>query len=153
MGRWYWSLQVSLLCGMVSLPFFYHLTASAHEFFRRSVRRAFFASGQDICWKDLKLSPRCPLLLFNGAVTEYQQTGSRDSTHSITISPLHFGGPTLGGYFATAGYGSVSKFISLFSSAHDAAIKGSAGSWGDQARVALELFNVGTGGYVPSLQR
>ncbi|CAK0867913.1 unnamed protein product, partial [Prorocentrum cordatum] len=65
---WAMMYQGSLIASMIILPFYLFLRGNSHKFYRRSLRRAFFAGGKEVPWGRIADNPFCPMLILNAAV-------------------------------------------------------------------------------------
>jgi len=111
-----------LAAGLVQ-PFLNVLKTTMHRFYRRSLRRAFFAGGRDVQWRDVSGSPYCPFLLINATVNDYMRPQDRMPLNEISLSPWHMGGRTTG-YVPMPGHRSLARSVALSGAAIDAFILG-----------------------------
>jgi len=143
--RWHWIYCSSLIAAMVLLPWYYTLRGNSHRFYRRSLRRAFFAGGREITWGELRSNRYCPVILVSATVTDYMVPGDKHPCNPISFSPLHIGSDKLG-FVAAKASSSVSKAMAMSGAAPDAVIL--ARSQHMRQRFWLEVVGIGVGAHV-----
>eukprot|EP00401_Gymnodinium_catenatum_P072400 CAMPEP_0117545796 /NCGR_PEP_ID=MMETSP0784-20121206/46281_1 /TAXON_ID=39447 /ORGANISM="" /LENGTH=1147 /DNA_ID=CAMNT_0005342657 /DNA_START=15 /DNA_END=3455 /DNA_ORIENTATION=- len=148
-GMWGTFFGRVIIFDMLALPLYGVMTSSGRWFYRRSLKRAFFASGKDVQMRDLRGSDGDkaypPFILMGGTVTDYSLPGSDRTVNEITISPLHTGGDTLT-YLPSKDEQSVSKVVGMCSGAPDALILGKKDAL--SYRFWLEFFNMSFGDFI-----
>eukprot|EP00929_Paragymnodinium_shiwhaense_P058871 TRINITY_DN29491_c0_g1_i1.p1 TRINITY_DN29491_c0_g1~~TRINITY_DN29491_c0_g1_i1.p1 ORF type:complete len:952 (+),score=112.91 TRINITY_DN29491_c0_g1_i1:111-2966(+) len=135
-----------LATAIVMTPIVHRMHNTVHQYYKRGLRRAFFADGQDIGWHELETSSYCPFLLLTGTVNDYQQPGSSQHIHEISFTYLHTGSPTTG-YIRTHPHMQLAKTTALAGAATDAFVLGRLQHI--KYRFWLEVFNLGMGDFIP----
>eukprot|EP00929_Paragymnodinium_shiwhaense_P089057 TRINITY_DN49316_c0_g1_i2.p1 TRINITY_DN49316_c0_g1~~TRINITY_DN49316_c0_g1_i2.p1 ORF type:complete len:1033 (-),score=132.46 TRINITY_DN49316_c0_g1_i2:74-3172(-) len=137
-----WALGVAF----VMVPCYHRLHNTMHQFYTKSLRRAFFSSGQEHRWHELGENLFCPFLLLTGTVNDYVQPGLSQSIHEISFSHLHTGSETTS-FIPTEPHMSLSKATALAGAATDAFILGMLERI--QYRFWLEVLNLCMGDFIP----
>eukprot|EP00927_Polykrikos_kofoidii_P026154 TRINITY_DN23337_c0_g1_i1.p1 TRINITY_DN23337_c0_g1~~TRINITY_DN23337_c0_g1_i1.p1 ORF type:complete len:1193 (+),score=184.22 TRINITY_DN23337_c0_g1_i1:127-3705(+) len=142
---WKVFVRLCLFASMVGLFKYSLLTSTMHSFYKRSLRKAFFARGEDTSWTKLSRNPWCPFMLFTGTACDYKRPGDYGHVCTITFSPLHTGSQkTL--YVATPGSRSMSSVVAISGAASDAMVLGRK----DQLRFRfwLEMLSLHMGDFI-----
>mmetsp|Transcript_91848 Transcript_91848/g.285687 ORF Transcript_91848/g.285687 Transcript_91848/m.285687 type:complete len:457 (+) Transcript_91848:2-1372(+) len=116
-----------------------------HRVYRRGLRLAFFANGEDKMWKQVRSNPYCPFLIVTATVNDYMRPGDSIPLSEISLSPLHVGGQKTG-YIQMPPMRSLARCVALSGAAIDAFFLGKKDHV--KYRFWLELLSLSMGDFL-----
>merc|ERR1719364_72898 len=103
------------------MPFYDQLSRSLHLIYRYSLRKAFYARGEDRHLVSLSSSPYCPTLILAAAVIDYARPTDAKHFADFEITQ-HFSGGERTGFWPTMSWMMLSQAMGISGAAVDAVV-------------------------------
>jgi len=145
-AAWKGFVTFCLIAQILLVPFYAGLRSLMHQYYKDSLRKNFYADGQDNPISDLAGNPYCPYVIMTGTSSDFKPPGDKDTISEVSFSALHCGSEETG-YVPMPEYRSLSKCTAITGAGCLDAISLSMND-ALSMRFWLEVLNLSWGDYV-----